>query len=289
MLFKILLFLLTISPLFSQIVLSEIYEINSSKIYLNDIISNSSIEKLLYTIDPNKHSKRVKSADLKKILQELGFKHISSSSRYIKFQIKSPIDTRVIKTFLKQHYLSKYKTLSIQNIHVYTHSFIKKLPKNYKIEIRRKSHLSHIGMIDIKDEHNKKLFFNYTIQASVKVLQTTKKIKRNEKLSFINTRYKTITFDKFRAIPIMVLINNTLQAKHQIKNFKTITVNDVETLDFVHKNSQVSVSLNNNGIYITFTAKALQNGKLGDIITIQKQDLTRLKAKVVGKKKVELR
>ena len=81
----------------------------------------------------------------------------------------------------------------------------------------------------------------------------------------------------------------TIQTKHHIKQNSIITMRDVEALNIVRKNSNVSVSLSSEGISITFSAKALQDGKLNDIITIQKQNKKRLKAKVVGKNRVEIR
>lgn len=286
---KILFFLLLTSQLSSQTILKNTYQIESSKVYLNDIFPTAKQNQLLFTIEAHKYSKRIKSTKFIKFLNAKGYKEITSSSRYIKFQIKSPINTIIINTFLKHHYLNKYKTISINSITVTSRGYIDSLPGKYTVEIRDKSYLSHIGVINIKDQYNKKIFFNYLIEADIKVLKTKELIKRGERLSFSNAKYQTIKFDKFKATPIMNLVNNATQAKHQIKIDKIITIRDIEGLDLVHKNSQVSVSLNNAGIYITFSAKALQNGKLGDIITIQKQDLKRLKAKVIGKKRVELR
>jgi len=289
MLSKIFFFLLFTSQLFSQIILLETYEVNSKKIYLKNIIPTTLKNELLFSIDANKHSKRIKSIKLKNLLKKLGIKDIKTSSRYIKFQLRSPADTTIIETFLRQHYLQRYKTLSIEKITVTPRGYIDSLPEDYIIEIRDKSYLSRFGVVNIKDAHNKKVFFNYSIRANIKVVQTREKIRRGEKLSFGNTKYITIQLDKFKSTPIMNLTNNTLQTKRQVKKSKVLTIRDVESLDLVHKNSQVIVSLYNNGIYITFSAKTLQNGKLGDIITIQKSDLKRLKAKVIGKNKVELR
>lgn len=289
MLSKIFFFLLISTQLFSQIILKDIYPVESKNIYLNDIIKNSPKNELLFTIDENKYSKRVKSSQIIKLLKKIGIKDIKSSSRYVQFKLLSPIDTTKIEEFLRQHYIEKYKTINIQNIFVNPRGYIESLPKNYHIEIRDKSYLSRNGIINIKDQNNKKIFLNYSIEATIKVLNTKDKIDRGEKISLFNTNYKTIKLDKFKATPITKFKKDTYQTSRHINKDKTLTIRDIETLNLIHKNSQVSVGLYNGGIYITFIAKALQNGKLGDIITIQKSDLKRLKARVVGKNKVEIK
>ena len=248
MLSKIFFFLLIGSQLFSQTILKDIYTVKSKKIYLNNIIENPSQNKLLFTIDNNKYSKRVKSSELINLLKKSDIKDIKPSSRYIKFQLISPIDTSILETFLRQHYLQKYKTIKINNITISTRGYIEKLPEKYIIEIRDKSYLSHNGVINIKDINNKKTFFNYNIEADIKVLKTKQKIKRGEKISFINTTYTTLKLDKFRASPITNLEQNSHQTKRQIRVNKILTIRDIETLNLVHKNSQVSAGLYDGGI-----------------------------------------
>jgi len=288
MLYKLLLFLLTLTQLYSQIIIKEIYPVNSRNIYTTDISATLTPKKLLYTIEEHKYIKRIKATKLIKSLNNNGNNDAIAHSRYIKFQLKSPIDTSIIETYIRQYYLQKYSTINIRNITVMTRGYIDSLPDKYIVNLRKRAYLNHNDTINIKDMHNKKIFFNYTIDATIKIIQTKRKIKRNNKISFFNTQYKTIQFDKFKALPLMNLEKDTLQSKRTIKENTILTLNDVEYLDLVHKNAQVSANFFNRGIYITFSAKALQNGKLGDIITIQKSDLKRLKAKVIGKERVEI-
>jgi flagella basal body P-ring formation protein FlgA len=49
------------------------------------------------------------------------------------------------------------------------------------------------------------------------------------------------------------------------------------------------VSLYGDNMAITFSAKALQDGKVNDIIKVQKSDGKRLKVKVIGKNRAEMR
>jgi len=50
----------------------------------------------------------------------------------------------------------------------------------------------------------------------------------------------------------------------------------------------VNVNFTDSGLSISFSARALQNGKLHDIITIEKRDKTKLRVRVIGKNRVEM-
>jgi flagella basal body P-ring formation protein FlgA len=113
-------------------------------------------------------------------------------------------------------------------------------------------------------------------------------MKKGEKLSILNTIKKEIKFDRFRALPISAKHINTTQLKHHIKKEILLTTRDIEILNLVKKGSNINVTLNNKNITISFLAKALQNGKLNDIITVRKSDGKKIKVKVIGKNRVEI-
>ena len=288
MLLRISLFLFISFHLYAQTTLKEVYLTKNDKIYLSDLLPQIEKDQFLFSIDKYKHSKRIKSKDLLMILKKLGIKEIKASSRFIKFQISSPINTAPLSNFLENYYKEKYPTIMFDNIQVYSRGYIEKLPQNYTIEVQNNSYLRSNNIIDIKSDRGKKLFFNYSIHASIKVLVAKQTIKRHDEISLLNTNFKTIKFDSFRALPIMEFHKKTYQTTRNIKMDEILTIRDIEKLDFVRRNSMVSVDLYNAGIYITFEAKALQSGTLGDIITIQKTNLKRLKAKVIGPRRVQI-
>jgi flagella basal body P-ring formation protein FlgA len=67
-----------------------------------------------------------------------------------------------------------------------------------------------------------------------------------------------------------------------------LTLRNIETIPLVLKNTPVTVELQNGAVIIEFEATATQEGLLYDIITIQKNDGKRAKAKVIGENRVEL-
>ncbi len=288
MLLRTILFFFISFHLYAQTTLKEVYSIKNNEVHLSDLFPQIQKDQILFTVDNYKHSKRIKSKDLLAILKKLGIKEVKTSSYYVNFQISSPIDTTPLHKFLDNYYKEKYPTIIFNNIQVHSRGYIDKLPNNYSIEIRENSYLRSKNIINIKSDTGKKLFFNYSIHASIKVLITKKTIQRHGELSLLNTKFKTIKFDNFRALPIMEFHKKSYQVARTMKMDKILTIRDIQKLDLVRRNSMVSVELDNNGIFITFQAKALQSGTLGDIITIQKTNLKRLQARVIGRKRVQI-
>lgn len=244
---------------------------------------------VLYNIPDHKHSLRVRKDQLEKLLKKNGFKNFEIDSRYVYFELNSPIDTTKIENFLKEHYKSKYTNININSISLRPRSYMDQLPKSYTIDIRSRNHLSNEGVLSIEDELNKKYFFNYKIDADLSVLKATKKILRGEEITRYNSKVDNMKLQKFYSIPLQKLYRSEYQAKYHINKDDLISKRDLKKLDLVREDTQVSVSLNNDGIAISFSARALQSGKLNDIITIQKRNGTKLKARVVAKQRVEIR
>ena len=289
MMVKVFLFFIFITVELLSNTLKDTYYVDSKNIKLFDIFPNARYDLTLYTIDNNKHSKKIHTIKLLKKLKEHGYNSIETSGSYVKFILKSPIDTSKIKTYLFNIYKKKYPEMTINSIRVIPRGFIQELPKRYKIKISKNAHRSNDGIISIKSLDNKKIFFDYLIDANIDVYITKHKIQKEEKITLLNTYKKNIIFDKFRAVPINKKDINSVQTKfHRAKNI-ILTKRDVEGLDLVKKGSYVNISLKNQNINISFSAKALQNGKLNDIISVQKNNGHKLRVKIIAKNRAEIR
>lgn len=286
---KRLLFLMLIPVYLFAIELHSVYYVNNKDITLRDILPEATENLVLYTIRDHKHSKKVKAKNLIALLKQHSSEQITSSSRYIRFIEKSPIDIEPIKNRLKERYKEHYPNMKINSIVVMPRGFIKSLPENYKVSINKKEHLSSQGIVSIKTPENRKHFFDYTVDATLYVYIAKRDIRRYERISALNTIKKRIDFNQFRALPINVDNLNVTQAKRKIKTGKALTQRDIQTLHLVKKGANVNVNLKNKNINISFLAKALQNGRLNDIITVQKRDKTRLRVRIISKNQVELK
>ena len=284
----ILIFLVSFS-LFAQEVLKENYYVNSQQIKISDVLINSQDDTLLYTILKTRHSKRVKSKNLMKLLQKYGYKGYTAKHPYIQFTQRSPIDTSALQIQLEQYYHSKYKNITIRHIEIHPRSFTQNLPDSFTLKFQRNKYLFKQGIFSIKSDTHYEIFFNYTIDAMVSIVTARKSIKRNEELSPINTKTKTVQLRRFQAIPLQTVPKNALQSKHNIKKDTIITQRDISKLFMVKKGTFINVSLDNASLSISFSAKAKQNGCLGDTITVVKNSGKKLTVRVSGKSRAEVR
>jgi len=287
MLKKVILLLFVTMKLFS-LTLSSTYYVDSENIKLLNIVPDAKYDITLYKINENRYTKKIKSKDLIKLLKEHGIESVEASSRYIKFIKKSPIDTSKIENDISQLYKEKYENIKINSVLVIPRRYTKSLPDRYEIGIKTKTHLSKKGIVHIKTPDSKKIFFDYIIDAKIGVYISRIKIKKGTRLSALNTTKKFIDFDKFKAIPIGVDQLNTTQIKRHFKQNSIITLKDIESLNLIKKGSMVLVSLKNQNINISFSAKAQQNGKLNDIIIVKKNNGKKIRVIIVGKNKVEV-
>jgi len=291
MLFTKIIFLLIFSTqIFATNYLQSNYFVKNDFVMLSDIVQvNKKNDKKLFNIEQYRHSKRIKREKLLKILQKNGYNDYASQHPYIQFTKQSPIDTIHIQNSIKKLYIQKYKTIKILSITLAPMYYLEKLPKNYTVHFNERAYLANKGVLYIKTDDNKEIFFHYKILAKVSVLTVRKKIKKDNELTSINTRKKSIILNRFRSMPLQDLHTSRYQAKHNLRTNDIITIRDVIGLYLVKRGSNVNVSLQNAGIDIFFSAKALQNGRLGDTISVVGKNDKKLKVVVVGRNRTEVK
>ena len=286
---KILLFLFLSINLFADIYLKSNYYVKDREVMLSSVVKNVKSDIKLFTIDKSRYSKRVKSKDMLKILKSHKIKEYKSKHSYVQFTLKSPINTAKIKNEIEKFYKEQYKQIKIKNISVEPRSYMEILPNSYETVLKSKSHLFKNGTLYIKTDENKKIFFNYKILAEIVVYTAKDEIKRNSELSKFNCKKKSIILDKFRAMPLQKIVKGTMQSKHKIKQGAILTTRDVQGLYLVKRGSNVNVVLNSSNLAISFSAKAQQDGRYGDVITVMKSSGKKIMVRVTGKRRAEVR
>ena len=282
MLIKIIIFSIICLNLHASTEIKGTYYVDERKINSSIITKDAKNSFTILSIDKNSHIEKIKSTELLKLLSKHGYKDYYSKNSYVSFVLKSPIDTSNLKSQLEDYYKKKYKHIEIKDILIEPRSYMTNLPKEYILELRNRDFLSKDGILGIKTQDNKKIFFDYSIKATVLVYISKSIIKKDIEISYINALKKRVILDKFRDIPIQDIENTTLQAKRHIPKNKILTLNDVELLNVVKKNSMINVNMLSSGIAITFSAKALQDGKVNDIINVQNSNEKILKVRVIG-------
>lgn len=279
----------SILNLYANTELKKNYFINSKIVKLSDITGSKRDTTVLYTIPKERHSKRVKSKELLKSLKKLGYNNFSAKHSYIQFNQKSPIDMSKITSKLKSHYITEYQNITISDLYMYPRTYLTKLPENYEIYINKRAHLKNRGTLYIRTQDNRKIFFNYKISAKISALVAKYNIKKDDELSIVNLQKKSIMLDKFRAMPLQEVRKATLQAKHRIKKGVLLTTRDTTTLVLVKRGSQINVTVVDTTISISFLAKANQNGRYGESISVTNSNGKRLKVIVTGRNRAEIR
>lgn len=285
---KILLLLLVSVSLFSDVYLESNYYVKDKKVMLSSLVKETKKDVQLFSIDKSRYSKRVKSKDIIKILKSHGIEDYKSKHPYIQFTKKSPINSQKIKNAIEKVYKEKYAHIKIKTVFVEPRSYIATLPKSYETILKSKSHLSKDGTLYIKTDTKKKIFFNYKIDAEIVVYEAKKDIKRNIELSNLNSKKKSIILDKFRAMPLQSILKGTVQSTHNIKKGTILTTRDAQGLYLVKRGSNVNVTLSSSNLAISFSAEALQNGRLADTITVIKRNGKKVKVRVTGKRRAEV-
>lgn len=279
---KILFLSLTLLNLHASNALKDIYYVESKDITISSIIPEAKNESKILRIEENRYSLKIKTKDLISMLSKHGYKNLNSKSSYTNFILKSPIDTSYIQQKIIDYYKKEYEEIDIKSVSVEPRGYVTSLPKDFVVNIRNRDFLSNSGIVNIKTTQNKKLFFDYRITANVPVYTSREIIKKEAGISHSNCIKKNILLDSFRAMPLQNIETKSLQAKRHIPKGMILTSRDVEALDVVKRDSTLNVILHQDGMAITFSAKALQDGKVNDIINIQNSSGKILKAKITG-------
>ncbi len=288
MLFKFFTLFLISFSLYADIELDGIYYVQNREINSSVVTGDEKNSFHLLTIPESDYLDKIKSSDLIKLLDKNGYKNYKHKSSYVNFVLKSPIDTSFMKKRLKEYYEKEYETIEIENIVVEPRSYMQTLPDEYAVEIRERDHLFKDGTISIKTPQNMKYFFDYYIKAYITVYESRDKIKKDTKITPLHYIQKKVLLDRFRAKPLQNMDNISLQAKRHIPKGRVITHNDVELFDVVRRDAMINVTMVKEGMVITFTAKALQDAKVNDIIKVQNNNGKILKVRVTGNNRAEL-
>jgi len=261
------------------------------KVMLSDIVTTAvENDKELFLLEPQRHTLRVKTKKITALLKENGYNdYISKHRGYVQFTKRSPIDVIQFKEKIATLYKSKYNSISIKSIEVHPNVYMERLPEEFTIHFEKNSYLRHNGTLYIKTPKRQKIFFHYTIVADIVVYKAKHDIRKGTPLESRNCQKNSIMLDKFRAMPLQDIYTHRYQSRHYIQNGRVITMRDVAELDLVKRGERLNIFINDANIEISFSAKALQNGKLGSTIEVLNQEGKRIKVIVTGKNRAEVR
>jgi flagellar basal body P-ring formation protein FlgA len=285
--YKIFILLLCLSHLYAY-ELAKNYMYKNTIIYSNDLFPELPQKFELLKIPSDKEQYRVDAKVIAKTFELKGIEIDISKARYVNFTKYSSIDFTHLKTQLADMLRERYPSIQIDDITI--------TPRGYLASLEQKSrgvfddhfdqHAS--GTLYILDNNGLRHYLDYTVRATISALYTTQKISRRERLSGFNTLLKPIPFTSFNDKPLTSLPEQPSRFRSNLKEGELLTLRNIETIPLVLKNEKVIVQVKNETVIVEFSATATQEGVLYDIITIQKSDGKRAKAKVIGEHRVEL-
>ncbi len=239
-------------------------------------------------IPDGKTSYRINAQIIAKTLELGGCPIQINNIRFVNFTKEVTHGLSVLEQQLKDFFKNAYPTIEIQEVHISPRGVNNRLPKNIHSVFDTNSYQTNKGTFYVIDEKGVRHYFDFTIDATLNALYTTQKVTRKEVLSTQNTGIKPLPFTTFRGKPLDLLPDTPYRFRASLQANVPILDRHIESLPIVLRDSKVSVIIQNGAVIVEFIATAMQEGKLYDIITVEKADGKRVRAKIIGENKVEL-
>jgi flagella basal body P-ring formation protein FlgA len=207
--------------------------------------------------------------------------------KYINFTKKSNVNYDALYEQVNTFFISHYPNLKIQSLQIHPHGYLDALPVNPVIIFDKDGYLKNKGVFYIINDEGLRRYFDYSLDATLSCLHTSQKVTRKDPLSLNNCTLKEIPFTSFRGKPLLA-ISTDHRFRASLASDSLITDRQIEPKPIVLRNSKVSVQVRSDAVVVEFMATATQEGALYDIITIEKADKKRVRAKIIGENSVEL-
>ena len=192
-----------------------------------------------------------------------------------------------LKSYLERKFTSYYPTMTIKNIELKVNN---EIPKGYKLKkvyfpknsIKREN--GNFSAIFSDGEGEKRIYFKYSIDATVQVLLANMDIRAKTPLSMDFFTQIPLKFDNFYDKPVTDVYK--LEAKILIVRGKILTSRMVRKIPDIHRNDEIIAEAREDGIVVDFPVRALEDGRVGEYIRVKRGSKTILKAKVLSSNKV---
>lgn len=268
--------------------LQQTYMFKEPKIFSTDLVSGCPKRFEILQIPDDKSTYRINAQIIAKTYELNGCSVDVGKVRYINFTKQTALDLSPLKQQLMDTFISTYPTMNIKKIDVFPRGFIESIPENSKAVFDPNIADKNNGIFYVLDKSGVRRYFDFSLDASFNVLHSSQKINRNDILTSSNTSLKSIPFTQFRGKPITNEPDKRQRFRRSLRENIPILYRYLEPLPLVLRGSKVSVQVQSGQVIVEFIATATQEGALYDIITIEKSDKKRAKAKVIGENRVEL-
>lgn len=268
--------------------LQDNYLFESRVIYSSDLFPELTQKFEILRIPDDTTHYRINSQIIAKSFELYGITIDTTKARYVNFTQQSRIDFAPLQQQLFDALKERYPTMEIEKIQITPHGFMESLPKGVQAVYEPKFYQSSKGTFFILDGNGIRRYLDYLVTATINVLHTTQKVDRKDSLSGVNTALKPVPFGVFKDTPLTEYASRPYRFRSSLKEGMLLTERNIELTPLVLRGQQVTVVIHDGPVSVEFAATATQEGGLYDMITIQKSDGKRVKAKIIGENRVEL-
>ena len=242
----------------------------------------------LFAIPPHVSRYRISAEEVVERFKAHGVEVDAGEVRYLNFVKISPISTEALERDVAAYYTQHYPSIAIAAVAVTPRVYTPELPAEYTVTISDTAYKSARGTFYITGSDGTKLFFDYAVDAKVRVFTARRDLRRDAPVDAVTVQRSAVPLDTLNSPPLDDLAGGTYRLKRHLKSGEVVMRRHVEVAPLVLRDADVLATLKTGNVLIEFHAIALQDGALHDMISIQKPDGKRLKAKVVGENKVEI-
>jgi len=203
-------------------------------------------------------------------------------------------DTKKIEKYISDKFLKTYPNMHINSLTIKRYS---KLPKDfdsyklseiYLAKNNLKREKGNVSVTFTKNGQKRKIFYNFTLDATVDVLRANQNIQKGKTLTDDLVDFISIKFTNFYQIPITAYHLNRYKAKTSIIEGKILTYRHISKLTAVKRGDILTATLRDGGVIVSFPAQALKDAYIGDVIKIKRNHNSFFKAKIISQTQAEV-
>ena len=197
-------------------------------------------------------------------------------------------DNQRIEKYVNDKFLKTYPNMHINNLIIKRYSNLPKDFASYKLsEIyiaknNLKREKGNVSVTFINNNQKRKIFYNFTLDATVDVLRANQDIQRGKTLTDDLVDFVSIKFTNFYQMPITAYHLNKYRAKTSIIEGKILTYRHISKLTAIKRGDMITATLRDGGVIVTFPAQALKDAHIGDVIKIKRNHNSFFQAKIIS-------
>lgn len=275
--------------LFSQYILMSDYIFQNSTITGKDIFPEIEQDIFIYKVSNKKNSFSINANDIVNRFKKYGIEVKKQKIKRVKFiRVSSDVCLDCLSGYITDEFQNSYSFLDIEEVFIYPKRSITNFPDDYTVVFKSSNLKKSEGYFYIEERNRRKIHFKFVIKAFLNVIKSSERIKKGSVIDEDNIYYETVKFKRLLNGYITENQLGSIIAKSYIPKDRELIDRMVKKIDVINRNQFVKGFINDGSIYIEIEVKALQSGGIDDVIQIETPEGSKLRAKIISSKLVEI-